>query len=234
MKLYENIVIGNFLFALGFSIRAKQIRKSFGATINLLQQTPSDKILSDVLLDFGGTVRLIEFKTSDNRSTKEKGRHRALQAGMVGTGLEAISREVHWFIETAPTENTLVARIVPYVDAFPRGTRDQKLEPFIDALATEIVTPAALFTAPEVKTYLDWVTATLGGGVVGTGGLLFCARADGSFFYATLFDLLELRLEHRQWVAHCRDRHEREMKHQLAKENKKELERSRKPAVRER
>jgi hypothetical protein len=45
MKLYENITIGNFLFALGYAIRDFQqgSKRAALGSINLLQQTPADQ-----------------------------------------------------------------------------------------------------------------------------------------------------------------------------------------------
>jgi len=43
MKFYEKITIGNFHFALGYSIRDKQPRRQLTASINLLQKTPADE-----------------------------------------------------------------------------------------------------------------------------------------------------------------------------------------------
>src|SRR5262245_44285930 len=55
MKIYENVVIGNFLFALGYALRDKGRVERLGA-VNLLQQTPADRFLGDLLLDFPGVV----------------------------------------------------------------------------------------------------------------------------------------------------------------------------------
>ncbi|CAH9068454.1 hypothetical protein PSECIP111951_04154 [Pseudoalteromonas holothuriae] len=62
MKLYENVVIGNFLYTLGYSISAKSKGKRMLSVVNLLQQTPEDERLADALLQFQGVVKLIEFK----------------------------------------------------------------------------------------------------------------------------------------------------------------------------
>lgn len=40
MKLYENIVIGNFLYGLGFAVRAHQTAAVTVSTINLLSKLP--------------------------------------------------------------------------------------------------------------------------------------------------------------------------------------------------
>ena len=51
MPIYENLVIGNFLFALGLKIGARRddyLAPDLG--VHLMQQTPLDIVLGDVLL----------------------------------------------------------------------------------------------------------------------------------------------------------------------------------------
>ncbi|WP_405118081.1 hypothetical protein [Pseudomonas leptonychotis] len=122
MKLYENITIGNFLFALGYAIRDFQQDSKCTAlgSINLLQQTPADQLLADVLLNFGGVARLLEFKAEGADLRKERGKHAGLKAAIEKKQLNDISREVHWYVETKSTEDSLGLLTVPYLDAFPR------------------------------------------------------------------------------------------------------------------
>src|SRR5271167_4610062 len=102
MKIYENVVIGNFLFALGFAVRARQSEKVVATAISLLQQSPADKLLGDLMMEFPGVVRLMEFKTVENRSPKERARHTQLSTAIAECPhLESISRAVHWYIETS-------------------------------------------------------------------------------------------------------------------------------------
>jgi hypothetical protein len=61
LRVYENIVIGNFLFDLG--VRMAKLRAEFPlVSVDLLQQTPSDMRLGDVLLANAGVCRLIELQ----------------------------------------------------------------------------------------------------------------------------------------------------------------------------
>lgn len=216
MKIYENIVIGNFLFALGWAISAKKAGGPFGCAINLLQQTPADKLLGDLLVGFEGVVRLIEFKREGARMTKELGRHSVLTKAVAGGEMEAISREVHWYIETAAIDDTLKARIVPYLDAFPSITKDQQLESFIESLATQVVNQQAVHTKEQVNEYLSWVRMTQGDGAVGSGGLLLVVEPNGTLRYAPMRDLMDLNLEHKMWLAQehriTQLEHERELK----------------------
>ena len=70
MKLYENVIIGNFLYGLGLDIGIKigldNGTETLPSIINLLQQTPADKELGDMLLEFPGVVRVLEFKNAKN------------------------------------------------------------------------------------------------------------------------------------------------------------------------
>lgn len=67
---FENIIIGNFLFGLGLVMGNKP--RQVDACVNLLQQTPLDKVLGDVMLQFPGSWRLIEFKRRGANLKKEK------------------------------------------------------------------------------------------------------------------------------------------------------------------
>ena len=213
MKVYENIIIGNFLFALGWAIRDKKTAGPLGCAINLLQQTPADKLLGDLLVGFEGVVRLIEFKREGARMSKEMGRHSLLAKSVVGTNMEAISREVHWYIETAATDDALKTRIVPYLDAFPSITKDQQLEDFIENLASQAVSQHATHTKEQIREYLSWVRLTQGDGAVGSGGLLLVVEPNGTLRYAPMRDLMDLNLEHQMWLA--QEHHLAQQEHDL-------------------
>ncbi|EKS9844572.1 hypothetical protein QDD82_005426 [Burkholderia cepacia] len=231
MKIYENVVIGNFLYALGFAIRARQQVQSMPSVVNLLQQTPSDMLLGDLLLQFPGVVRLLEFKVDENQSNKERARHAALSNALsADPTMGSVSRRVHWYIEAGLSEKeSLAVRAVPYLDAYPRTKPRGRFEPFIEALADEVVDGRSMKgDADADMEYIRWVKRLQGEGEVGTGGLLLVANADGSLHYAQLLDLLELRIEHRMWIELHEQRLERELiyQHELALERERALERS--------
>jgi len=201
MKLYENIVIGNFLYALGFAVRARLQAGVTGCAINLLQQTPADKLLGDLLLEFPGAVRLIEFKAQGNRSSKERARFEGLRAALQARReLVPISRAIHWYIETAPSQVGMDARISPYLDAYPRKPMEHRLEAFIESFADEVTGQRVSINKGNAAEYLKLVRLTQGGGEVASGGLLLVADEHGTVHYAPLRDMLELRLEHRNWL----------------------------------
>jgi hypothetical protein len=228
MKLYENITIGNFLFALGYSIRDKQPRRQLAGSINLLQQTPADELLGDVLLKFTGVVRLIEFKAEGADLTKERGKHAALQVALEELGLVDVSKDVHWFVETKATEHTLGLRTLPYLDAFPRprGPKLQRFDDFINTLAEDIATQRVTYTGAQIKEYMAWVRhINAGGGEVRSGGLLLVAEPGGLVRFAPLEDMLDLNMHDRPWVKARMLQMERETEFRMKREQEKELKR---------
>jgi len=96
----------------------------------------------------------------------------------------------------------VVARIVPYLDAFPRlPEKTDSLDVFIGHIAQEVASGHTREQADDERTYLRWIKVTSGEGEVGTGGLVMVADKNGSLHYAPLNDLFELQLTHRDWIA---------------------------------
>jgi hypothetical protein len=202
LKLYENVVIGNFLYGLGATIRAKS-SDMIVSSVNLLQQTPIDKSLGDVLLEFPEVVRLIEFKRPQNRSGKEREnveRLRIAISNQKGNFLE-ISKSVHWFVETNPEKETFVSHIVPYIDAYSNDkSRYNSLEQFIQLVAEDAVNNQNRFSPKEVRAYLDLVELTFAGEKSGAGGLIFAINEKGVLQFVELSDMSQLKLQHRDFV----------------------------------
>jgi hypothetical protein len=227
MKLYENITIGNFLFSLGYSIRDNQrdSENSAVGAVNLLQQTPADQLLGDVLLDFSGVVRLLEFKAEGADLKKERGKHAGLKQIIEDMGLADVSREVHWYVETKATPDTLALLTVPYLDAFPRGLhlRNGRLEDLVQSTAQAIATQQTKFTGAQIKKYLLAIKTVSGKAASGSGGLLLLAEPGGGVKFAPLEDMLELNLRHRDWVLERVAHTERSHELMLQKMHEKEL-----------
>ena len=202
MKLYENITIGNFLFALGYALRNTQGNQQLAGSVNLLQQTPADKLLGDVLLKFTGVVRLIEFKAHGANVTKERDKHEALSVVIAAKQLEKISREVHWYVESKATDTSLGLLTIPYLDAFTEKayTFTDRLQDFVQNLAQDIARQRTGYTSKEINDYLLYVRSMQGSGATGIGGLLLLAEPNGLLRYAAINDLVDLNMDHRHWV----------------------------------
>lgn len=215
MKLYENVVIGNFLYGLGFALGSQLKSGQLPSMVNLLQQTPDDKRLGDLLMAFPGTVRLIEFKTEANKSKKEAGRHQFLSRIFSEKldelpDLPSTSRRVHWYIETAPLPDAaLKARIEPYLDAFGDGARQrpkstERFQNFIEELATGILQNRSTENAKADRDYIDLVRLAQGPEETGTGALVLVAGSGGALHFAALQDLMDLNLSHTQWIEYSK------------------------------
>lgn len=200
MKLYENVVIGNFLYGLGFAM-ASRVKAGFPSVVNLLQQTPDDKRLGDLFVRFPGLLRLLEFKQRDADHGKEQERHRKLVASLERLPRAAlVSREVHWFVETEPVEKTFVSRIVPYLDAYPRKDGQSDFGSFINQTA-DAATVEPQFTEEELNNYLRHVCFTNKAGEAGSGGLVTSISKDGELYYAELTSIHDLDLSRKKVIA---------------------------------
>src|SRR5215472_14645009 len=99
--IYENIVIGNFLFGLGAAMGWRHRNQPAPPTsVSLLQQTPLDERLGDVLVENARLIRLIEFKRTTNRRAlkKETEKRDRLAKALESGNLQPISRRLHWFV----------------------------------------------------------------------------------------------------------------------------------------
>lgn len=208
MKVYENVVIGNFLYSLGFSIRSHLDRNTpFPSVVNLLQQTPVDKELGDVLLTFPGLVRLIEFKMKGASLKKERMRQKALSIALTGenSSLVETSMSVHWYVELSANSDKapLISRVVPYLDAFadPSVLEPRSMEQMIEQTAREAVSETDPLSRERARAYLDLVRLTLGTGKpAGAGGLLLLMDANGGMYFAEVQDIADLNLPNKLWL----------------------------------
>ncbi len=195
MKLYENVVIGNFLYGLGFAIAKRTTTCEFPAIVNLLQQTPDDSVLGDLLFEAPGLLRIIEFKQRSNTDPKEDVRYARLCLGLTGSpAMTHISRQVHWFVETQPTHNHFIARIVPYLDAFPRTDEQHDFAAFIAATAEAAVNEQPQSSFEEMNAYLGWLASLHKSGTISSGGLVVKLSPDGTLHYVALVSVMELVL----------------------------------------
>ncbi|WP_272016349.1 hypothetical protein [Pseudomonas aeruginosa] len=210
MKVYENVIIGNFLYGLGFTVGGfLRGQDALPAIVNQLQQTPVDTELGDVLLTFPGLVRLIEFKMKGGDIKKERLRQRKLALALStpeNAHLLAVSRSVHWYVEVAAklSDTPLVCRAEPYVDALSDG-HDRKapgtFEHLIEHTAREAVGELDPHERALAQLYLRLVRMTLGKDSAGAGGLLLVVGGGGTMHFAHLQDVSDLNLPDRQWLA---------------------------------
>lgn len=201
MKLYENVIIGNFLYGLGYAIGSEARNKETLSVINLLQQTPADKELGDVLLEFPGVVRLIEFKNRSGSLRKEKRRHSQLKAALGNNSNHInVSKSIHWYVETKPFSDCCVNNIKPYLDAFDNDVNSCfTLETFVEDIKLDVFRTDLTFSQDDYKDYLSLVARCQGTGEVGTGGIVIAVTEKG-IKYFQFTDIIQLRLQHKDYV----------------------------------
>ncbi|MBK0127426.1 hypothetical protein IAE30_27145 [Pantoea sp. S61] len=210
MKLYENVVIGNFLYGLGISVGAQLGGNVLPGSVNLLQQTPEDKALGDVLLSFPGTLRLIEFKSASSRSGKEEARFRKLSHTLTcNKALTPLSHRIHWYVETKPDAQAGVKTYFSsYLSALSLPARQAEplnLERFI-AQTTRSIFSAQDDDPEAVGNYLKLVRWCQGvDEESGAGALIVVCDGKGNLRYAELKNIMELSMTHEKWLEYRQD-----------------------------
>ncbi|ENM5855843.1 hypothetical protein NTE09_003885 [Vibrio mimicus] len=201
MKLYENVVIGNFLYGLGYSVGTKKGGNEVLSVVNLLQQSPADKELGDVLLEFPGVVKLIEFKNKAGSLKKEMQRHSQLKSALGEDHANiSLSKSIHWYVETEPFNDICINNIKPYLDAFDSSVNDSfTLETFIEKIVDDVFSNDTTFSDDDFKDYLSLVARCQGTGEVGTGGIII-AVSESRIRYFQFTDIMQLRLQHKEYV----------------------------------
>lgn len=200
--IYENVFIGNFVFILGAQIGMAlrdQKQHDIPMCINLLQQTPVDKLLGDMLADFPGCSFLIEFKREQNNDRKEKRKLDILRNALKrDSELENISRLAHWFIQIKDSKDSLTTNVVPYLDMEQVNMKieHKSFEFFIKEIVIEIM---KMPNGEDVKTigvssndmsqYLKLLKKAYGSMGVTTGGIIINLSKNGTLSYAVINDI---------------------------------------------
>lgn len=200
---YENVYIGNFLYGLGLAIGRQSHGRAVHACVNLLQQGPMDGLLGDVLLEFPGTLRLLEFKRSQNKSTKELDKVGLIRAAISESpALLTVSRAIHWYVESIDDPDAAETRIHVscYIDLGTKKAPERiHLAQFVDDLAIEALNPSLRINPSLIKQYLKCVGDWNKAGSVSTGGMLVHIDTTGALRYVPLDDIRELLLQHREY-----------------------------------
>nr|WP_232095941.1 hypothetical protein [Serratia rubidaea] len=199
---------------MGVSIGGRLKSGFIPGSVSLLQQTPEDKALGDVLLDFPGTLRLIEFKTQENNSKKELIRYRKLFP-IIQKHQEMldVSRKIHWYVETAisPMEG-LEAFFSPYLNVFDTKKPEKQpfaLEKFIKLVADDAISSRNNERDENEKNYLKLVRWCQGVGETGAGALIVVVGSGGGLEFVAIEDLMALNMSYQKWMAY---RQEKELK----------------------
>jgi len=202
IDIYENVFIGNFIFILGAQIGMAlrdQKQQEIPMCINLLQQTPVDKLLGDMLADFPGCSFLIEFKRDRNNDRKEKRKVGILRNALKNDcEMENISRLAHWFIQIKDGKDSLETNVVPYLDLeqVNMEIESKSFESFIKEIVIEIMkTPdredaqTIGVSSNEMSKYLKLLKKAYGSMGVKSGGIIINLSKNGTLSYAVVNDI---------------------------------------------
>ena len=172
-------------------------------SVNLLQQTPLDKVLGDVLVSNPRVLRLIEFKRLANDSDKEETKLESLASALSRREhLKQVSRKIHWYAESEMRESLFRTRVIPYLDhreaELDAAGRTLDLAAFIDTIADDALHSPAVSSEEEgiYKEYLYVVCHCQGGVSTSSGGLLLQVTADNKLHYVAISDLRHLLLKY--------------------------------------
>lgn len=190
---YENVIIGNFLYGLGLAM-GKRPNEVEGC-VNLLQQTPLDHALGDVMLQFPGAWRLIEFKRVGANVTKEQVKlHTYRGATRRDQDLRRASLRTHWFVETGQhlidelgnPEFRMMVR--PYLEQHEHGGIT------LEAFAEQVVDDARQGTMKrrELALYLRLIRLFGCLDAYETSGLLVGVGSAGGLVYLPLDNIADL------------------------------------------
>lgn len=208
MDIYENIIIGNVLFALGFCKGRRAIADDTSPIcVNLLQQTPLDTKLGDVLLQSEATFRLIEFKRDAGEASKDVQKRDGLLAAMKHvanpqrTQLFGTSLNTHWFISTASKHGELNARVVPYLHFDSNDGKVLELGQFAESLMKELDAPS-IYGPKHFEEYVALLKeVSKGKRSAGSGGLILKANDSGTLSYLVVDDIMQLDLTPPEYAA---------------------------------
>ena len=217
MDLYENTVIGSFLYGLGLEVSAQLGTSVLVSGVDLLQQTPLDQSLGDLLIKAPRYFRLIEFKRATSQELKEhkkladlaeKLRHEERARELVATSLS-----IHHIVHIYHTE-TADRRVEIHLSERPYLMEGRQHHCTIPQLCRK--TAAAMLSPPDDPSldlcarYLRILRSHHEGPKKPTGGgaALLIAVREGIIEYAHLADLTDIWRSHEELSA-LHTRHER-------------------------
>ena len=201
MDIYENIIVGNFLFGLGVKLGMQHHALPVEpVSVNLLQQQKLDERLGDVVIANSHLVRLIEFKRSINKDGKEERKWKKLSTALEVkniAGLREISRKIHWYIDSDFRQKKIISgnfgiKVCPYLD-FTNPSSQISLTDFIDVTAesANIDKPSS----QEIllcRMYIEMIAGVFGDSSGVSGCLLLTIDGSGQMSYIAVDDIGDL------------------------------------------
>ncbi|WP_417454919.1 hypothetical protein [Kiloniella sp.] len=220
MDIYENIIIGNFLVGLGHQIG--RINSNLPFNVNLLQQTPLDKSIGDVLMERADFIKIIEFKRQVNTNKKEQTKHTILSRALNDHKLHDVSREIHWLVSHQNTEKELVVKSAPYLD-FNTGLETYSLTELIKDTADELTGKnVPKHKAADYESYIKLLQTLNGRNSDSSGAIILCSSSEGGLNYMPVNSLENLRFSLNQIDHLFKNNHEKKLQQEKKRSYQKE------------
>lgn len=175
---YENVYLGNFIFALGF-LAAKTSEGLSNKAVQLVQQTPDEAKLNDLFVNWGGKNFIFEFKRNANKISAELDKEAKL---LLNTALNSADYEYESLLSKKShflgfgLENGLA--FIPYKSIHLDTKRNTSLGNFCSAmLSTEYDLG---INHEELTHYLEFIGSITGSETEGCGGFILNISSDGT------------------------------------------------------
>lgn len=223
---FENIVIGNFLYGLGLAMGHQP--QVVEGCISLLQQTPLDRPLGDVLVHYPGAVCLLEFKREEANWTKERAKLQMLRAVLKNRPhLESVSRDIHRFVRidrfsTATATGEVPIIVSPYLDFDGDAPPEAPLAEFTRELVREAA-GRMRHTQRRLHRYIHAVATFAHVRGLRAPGVLVSVSATGGLRYVAVDNIADLRCTGRTLLTRLHER-ERTRQQELAQQLQRAIE----------
>lgn len=149
--VYENILIGDFIFELGYNSALLGMK---GNKVDLTQQTPNDILVGDLLGRVGGRNFIVEFKR--NRAGLQKEKQKPSRLLLLNSHIDEhnllLSSTCH-FVAFGEAENIMFN---PYLDLRIKGEISNSITQ--DSFFKSLIEQSIGVNEKELKDYISFLT----------------------------------------------------------------------------
>lgn len=175
---YENVYLGNFIFALGF--QAAKTRKGLNdKVVQLVQQTPDEGLLNDLFIKWSGKSYILEFKRSKEKIKKELDK-----TTKNNINIQLNDKNNEWALNLANKSHFLGfgdSDNLHFIDYSSIHKEIEKTTP-LDKFCSSILDKEGNLglNHEELVGYLDFIKEASGSSSEGCGGFIINVSGDGS------------------------------------------------------
>ncbi len=175
---YENVYLGNFIFALGYQA-AKTNKGLSNKAVQLVQQTPDEEILNDLFINWGGKNFIFEFKRNITKVSTELDKPAKVKLN------KALNSPSNALFSTLSEKSHFLGfgfdkgiGFIPYMNIKKPIEECFFLDSFCELLLD--VNNELGLTYDEFSRYLNFIRESTSSTTEGCGGFVFNISKDGS------------------------------------------------------